>query len=182
MNKDQVKGAAKDLGGKIQEEVGKLVGSTEQQTKGLKNQAEGKVQEHVGDLKENVKDAQRRREGSHEAVALPTRLPIGFKQQAGAVGWLVTRRAAGKCFGMGASQAEDPGSSASVSAREPDGRLSRPGNCAPGQYHHRHWVWKLNRGSFCCTRLPPPVRDWEVPFIRWLPHKADVWPVHVARL
>jgi len=43
MNKDQVKGAAKDLGGKIQEEVGKLVGSTEQQTKGLKNQAEGKA-------------------------------------------------------------------------------------------------------------------------------------------
>ena len=57
MNKDQVKGAAKDFGGKIQEEVGKLVGSTEQQTKGLKNQAEGKVQEHVGDLKENLKDA-----------------------------------------------------------------------------------------------------------------------------
>jgi uncharacterized protein YjbJ (UPF0337 family) len=57
MNKDQVKGAAKDFGGKIQEEVGKLVGSTEQQTKGLKNQAEGKVQEHVGDLKEKVKDA-----------------------------------------------------------------------------------------------------------------------------
>lgn len=57
MNKDQVKGAAKDLGGKIQEEVGKLVGSTEQQAKGLKHQAEGKVQEHVGDLKENLKDA-----------------------------------------------------------------------------------------------------------------------------
>lgn len=29
MNKDQVKGAAKDLGGKIQEKAGKLVGSTE---------------------------------------------------------------------------------------------------------------------------------------------------------
>ncbi|WP_313950682.1 CsbD family protein [Accumulibacter sp.] len=57
MNKDQVKGAAKDLGGTIQEKVGKLVGSTEQQAKGLKNQAEGQVQEHVGDLKENLKDA-----------------------------------------------------------------------------------------------------------------------------
>ena len=44
MNKDQVKGAAKDLGGKIQEEVGKLVGSTEQQAKGVKNQVEGKLQ------------------------------------------------------------------------------------------------------------------------------------------
>ena len=60
MNKDQVKGAAKDFGGKIQEEVGKLTGSKEQQAKGLKNQAEGKVQEHFGDLKENVKDASRK--------------------------------------------------------------------------------------------------------------------------
>ena len=42
---------------RIQEEVGKLTGSKEQQAKGLKNQAEGKVQEHFGDLKENVKDA-----------------------------------------------------------------------------------------------------------------------------
>lgn len=57
MNQDQVKGAAKDIGGKIQEEAGKLVGSTEQQAKGLKNQAEGKVQQKVGDLKEAVKDA-----------------------------------------------------------------------------------------------------------------------------
>ncbi len=51
MNKDQVKGAAKDLGGRIQEEVGKVTGSAKQQVKGLKNQAKGKLQEHVGDLK-----------------------------------------------------------------------------------------------------------------------------------
>lgn len=57
MNKDQVKGAAKDLGGKIQEEAGKLVGSKEQQAKGLIKQVEGKVQQNVGDLKQAVKDA-----------------------------------------------------------------------------------------------------------------------------
>lgn len=57
MNKDQVKGAAKDIGGKIQEEAGKLVGSNEQQAKGLANQAEGKLQQKVGDLKEAVKDS-----------------------------------------------------------------------------------------------------------------------------
>jgi len=57
MNNDQVKGAAKDIGGKIQQEAGKLVGSNEQQAKGLANQAEGKVQKKVGDLKEAVKDA-----------------------------------------------------------------------------------------------------------------------------
>jgi uncharacterized protein YjbJ (UPF0337 family) len=55
-NKDQVKGAAKDIGGKIQEEAGKLIGSREQEAKGLKRQAEGKIQKGVGDLKEAVAD------------------------------------------------------------------------------------------------------------------------------
>ena len=57
INRDQVKGELKDLGGKIQEEVGKLTGSKEQQAKGLKHQAEGKLQRGVGDLKEAVKGA-----------------------------------------------------------------------------------------------------------------------------
>jgi uncharacterized protein YjbJ (UPF0337 family) len=56
MNKDQIKGKAKDVGGKVQEEAGKVVGSSEQQAKGLANQAEGKVQEKAGNLKEDVKD------------------------------------------------------------------------------------------------------------------------------
>lgn len=55
MNKDQVKGEAKDLAGKIQEEAGKLTGSKEQQAKGLGKQIEGKIQKGVGDLKETVK-------------------------------------------------------------------------------------------------------------------------------
>ncbi len=55
MNKDQVKGEAKDLAGKIQEEAGKLTGSKEQQAKGLEKQIEGKIQKCVGDLKETVK-------------------------------------------------------------------------------------------------------------------------------
>ncbi|MDP1716726.1 MAG: CsbD family protein, partial [Burkholderiales bacterium] len=33
MNKDQVKGAAKDIVGKVQKEAGKLVGNKEQQIK-----------------------------------------------------------------------------------------------------------------------------------------------------
>jgi uncharacterized protein YjbJ (UPF0337 family) len=57
MNKDQIKGAAKDIGGKIQEEAGKLVGSKEQQAKGLMNQVKGKAQQQVGNLEEAVKDA-----------------------------------------------------------------------------------------------------------------------------
>jgi uncharacterized protein YjbJ (UPF0337 family) len=59
MNKDQIKGAAKDIGGKIQEEAGKLIGSKEQQLKGLKNQVKGKVQQHIGNLKEAVKAARK---------------------------------------------------------------------------------------------------------------------------
>ena len=56
MNKDQVKGGAKDVAGKVQEQVGKLVGSKEQQIKGLSKQISGKVQKGVGDVKQSVKD------------------------------------------------------------------------------------------------------------------------------
>ena len=54
MNQDQIKGKAKDIGGKIQEEVGKVVGSSEQQAKGLGKQVEGEVQEKAGDLKDAI--------------------------------------------------------------------------------------------------------------------------------
>ena len=54
MNQDQIKGKAKDIGGKIQEKVGKVVGSSEQQAKGLGKQVEGKVQEKAGDLKDAI--------------------------------------------------------------------------------------------------------------------------------
>lgn len=57
MNKDQVKGAARDLGGKVQEEAGKLLGNKQQQAKGLQNQVAGKVQQNIGNLKKAVKDA-----------------------------------------------------------------------------------------------------------------------------
>ena len=57
MNKDQAKGAIKNMAGKVQEGAGKLVGSTEQQAKGLKKQVMGTAQEGLGDAKELVKDA-----------------------------------------------------------------------------------------------------------------------------
>ena len=56
MNQNQVKGKAKDIGGKIQEEAGKVVGSSEQQAKGLSKQVEGKVQKTLGDAEEIIKD------------------------------------------------------------------------------------------------------------------------------
>jgi len=56
MNKDQVKGVAKDVAGKVQEQTGKLIGSKEQQIKGLSKQISGKVQKGVGDAKQSVED------------------------------------------------------------------------------------------------------------------------------
>lgn len=58
MNKDQVKGMAKDMAGKVQEEVGKLIGSKEQQAKGLGKQISGNAQEAYGDAKKVIKDAE----------------------------------------------------------------------------------------------------------------------------
>ena len=56
MNKDQVKGVAKDVAGKVQEQAGKLTGSKEQQIKGLSKQISGKAQKGFGDAKQAVKD------------------------------------------------------------------------------------------------------------------------------
>jgi len=56
MNKDQMKGVARDVAGKVQEQAGRLVGSKEQQIKGLSKQISGKVQKSVGDAKQSVED------------------------------------------------------------------------------------------------------------------------------
>ena len=55
MNKDQIKGGAKEVAGKVQKNVGDLVGSEKQQVKGAVKEAEGKVQKNYGDAKEAVK-------------------------------------------------------------------------------------------------------------------------------
>ncbi|AEK61558.1 csbD-like family protein [Collimonas fungivorans] len=60
MNKDQVKGASKDIAGKIQEGAGKLAGNKEQQAKGLQKQVEGKIEKSLGDAKEVAKDIARK--------------------------------------------------------------------------------------------------------------------------
>jgi len=60
MNKDQVKGAVKDVAGKVQQKTGEAIGSTTQQAKGLAKQGEGKVQKNVGDAKEVLKDSNRK--------------------------------------------------------------------------------------------------------------------------
>jgi uncharacterized protein YjbJ (UPF0337 family) len=60
MNKDQIKGGAKQAAGKVQQEAGKLTDSKEHQAKGLGKQAAGKVQEAYGDAKESVRNPKTR--------------------------------------------------------------------------------------------------------------------------
>ncbi len=57
MNKDQVKGAVKEIVGKAQEKTGKIIGSKEQQVKGLNNQISGNAEKSYGDAKEAIKEA-----------------------------------------------------------------------------------------------------------------------------
>lgn len=57
MNKDHVKGTAKDIAGKAQQKAGEITGSTEDQAKGLGKQVEGKLQKGVGDVKDAARDA-----------------------------------------------------------------------------------------------------------------------------
>jgi uncharacterized protein YjbJ (UPF0337 family) len=56
MNKDQIKGKAKEIAGEIQEQTGRVIGSEEQEAKGHAREVEGKIQKKVGDVKEAVED------------------------------------------------------------------------------------------------------------------------------
>ena len=60
MNRDQVKGTAKDIAGKVQQKVGEVTGNTSQQVKGLAKQVEGKVQKGAGDAEEALRDSERK--------------------------------------------------------------------------------------------------------------------------
>ncbi len=59
MNTDQIKGAAKEVTGKVQQKTGEVFNSPEQQAKGVAKQVEGNVQKNYGDAKEDLKDATR---------------------------------------------------------------------------------------------------------------------------
>ena len=52
--KNQVKGAAKEVGGKVQNAVGGLTGNTSEQLKGKANEMEGKAQRKVGEAENKV--------------------------------------------------------------------------------------------------------------------------------
>ncbi len=55
MNKDQMKGAMKDMAGRAQRKMGQASDSPKQTLKGAAKQAEGKVQKAAGDVREGQK-------------------------------------------------------------------------------------------------------------------------------
>lgn len=57
MNKDQAEGKLKDVGGRIERQVGEWTGDEEKQGQGTMKQAEGKVQKAWGDVKDAGKKA-----------------------------------------------------------------------------------------------------------------------------
>lgn len=59
MNRNQAKGTAKDIAGKVQEKVGQVTGNTSQQVKGVGKQIEGKLQKGVGNLEEAAEDTKK---------------------------------------------------------------------------------------------------------------------------
>jgi len=57
MNKDQVKGTAEKVKGKVNEAIGRATGDTKQAVKGDIQQAAGQARKNLGDAKETVKKA-----------------------------------------------------------------------------------------------------------------------------
>ena len=55
-NEDQAKGKAKDIGGKVKEEVGDATNNDQMKQDGQADQVEGKVQKGVGDAKDKLSD------------------------------------------------------------------------------------------------------------------------------
>jgi len=59
MNKDQIKGRAKEAEGKVQKVAGKIVGSEHQEAKGNAKKNLGELQAKFGDFKKGLKDSQK---------------------------------------------------------------------------------------------------------------------------
>ena len=57
MNRNQVKGATKDVVGKVQRKIGEATGNANQQVKGTGKQIEGKIQKGLGDTEKAADNA-----------------------------------------------------------------------------------------------------------------------------
>jgi uncharacterized protein YjbJ (UPF0337 family) len=60
MKRNQMKGAAKNVAGKVQQKVGELTGNETQQAKGVAKQVAGKVQRAAGNVEQALDKANRK--------------------------------------------------------------------------------------------------------------------------
>jgi uncharacterized protein YjbJ (UPF0337 family) len=58
MDKDRVEGKAKDIAGRVERLAGEWTGDKEAQVKGAAKQAEGKIQNATGKLKDHIRNQQ----------------------------------------------------------------------------------------------------------------------------
>jgi uncharacterized protein YjbJ (UPF0337 family) len=69
MNKDQVKGTAEKVKGKVNEAVGNATDDAAQKAKGQLQQGAGEARKQYGDLKEDVKDGAKKRTPDRDDLA-----------------------------------------------------------------------------------------------------------------
>ena len=69
MNRDQVKGTAKDVLGKVQRKIGEATGDASQQIKGGAKQVEGKLQRGAGDVLRPISNPSLRCRGTNNEYA-----------------------------------------------------------------------------------------------------------------
>ncbi|MGC1371160.1 MAG: CsbD family protein [Candidatus Sulfotelmatobacter sp.] len=80
MNKDQAEGKLKDVGGRVERQVGEWTGDEEKQGHGAMKQAEGKVQKAWGDVKEAGKKAVDRADEKTAERETPTETEVEEKE------------------------------------------------------------------------------------------------------
>jgi uncharacterized protein YjbJ (UPF0337 family) len=96
MDQDRLSGTAKNLGGKLEEGLGRATGDTKTQIRGQMKQAEGGVQDLYGQAKDSAKDAidaARRMPGSVEDALRDyiENKPYTTAALALALGWIIGR-------------------------------------------------------------------------------------------
>lgn len=65
MNKDKVKGKAKDVAGRVERQAGEWTGSERHQIKGAAKQVEGKLQHTLGKAQERIERSRERSNAEH---------------------------------------------------------------------------------------------------------------------
>ena len=95
MNEDQFTGTARNLGGKIEDEFGKIIGDPQIRGEGIIDQVAGAAQHMYGDAKELANTAYRQaspvvREGAERAISITRENTILAVLAAGAVGYALS--------------------------------------------------------------------------------------------